>query len=76
VSNDRDRQRARRARLAAGQIPVVVCIDEVAWQVALTEAGFLTHADPDKKALGDALSVMLDRLLHADLATLSRRDNP
>ena len=75
MSSARDRQRARRARLAAGQIPVVVSIDEVAWSEALSEAGFLSDPDPDKQAIGRALSHMLDRLLHADLAALSRRDN-
>jgi hypothetical protein len=29
-----------------------------------------------KRAIGEALSVMLDRLLHADLNTLLRRNGP
>jgi hypothetical protein len=43
--------------------------------VALTEAGFLTASDPDKQAIGEALSIMLDKLLHADLNTLLLRRN-
>jgi hypothetical protein len=69
------RMRLYRERQANGDIPVVVTVNEVGWEVALTEAGFLTDPDPDKKAIGEALSVMLDRLLHADLSTLLLRRN-
>jgi hypothetical protein len=69
------RMRLYRERSRSGQIPVVVSIDEVGWEVALTEAGFLTASDPDKKAIGEALSTMLDVLLHADLDTLLLRRN-
>jgi hypothetical protein len=57
------RQRLRRERQANGQIPVIVTIDEVGWEVALTEAGFLTVSDPAKAAIGRALSHMLEVLL-------------
>jgi hypothetical protein len=69
------RQRLRRERQANGEVPVTVTINEVDWEVALTEAGFLSDPDPDKQALGRALSHMLAVLLRADVATLSRRDN-
>jgi hypothetical protein len=67
--------RLYRERGRSGQIPVVVSIDEINWTEALAEAGFLPASDPDKKAIGEALSVMLDRLLHADLNTLLLRRN-
>jgi hypothetical protein len=69
------RMRRYRERGRSGQIPVVVSVDEIAWQMALSEAGFLRDPDPDKKAIGEALSTMLDRLLHADLNTLLLRRN-
>jgi hypothetical protein len=69
--------RLYRERGRAGQIPVTVSVDEVGWEVALGEAGFLRDPDPDKKAIGEALSVLLDRLLHADLnMLLLRRHGP
>jgi hypothetical protein len=59
---------------------VLVSIDEIGWTVALTEAGFLkvsATSDPTKLAIGEALSVVLDLVLHADLtALLSQRDIP
>ena len=70
MSSDKDRQRLHRERQAAGKIPVMVCIDEVGWTVALAEAGFLkvsAASDPTKLAIGEALSVVLDLVLHADL---------
>jgi hypothetical protein len=75
TNTDAARQRRHRERARSGQIPVVVAIDEVGWEVALTEAGLLTEPEPDKAAIGHALSRLLDVLLHVDLATLSRRDN-
>jgi hypothetical protein len=59
----------------------MVCIDEVGWTVALAEAGFLkvsAASDPTKLAIGEALSVVLDLVLHADLTELvaaSQRDS-
>lgn len=71
----RIRMRALRERRANGRIPVTVTVSEIDWAVALAEGGFLTDPDPDKAALGQALSTMLDRLLHADLNTLLLRRN-
>lgn len=74
---DRDRQRLCRARQAQGQIPVTVIVDEIEWVCTLVDAGFLTpNLQEDRRAIGRALSRMLDLLLRTNLADLmSRRDN-
>jgi hypothetical protein len=79
MSSDRDRQRARRARQAAGQITVPVVVDEVGWLAALADAGFLASPDEEnQRVIGAALSRALDVLIRVNLAELvavSRRDD-